>query len=183
MKAMKKLLALLLAGGLALALLTGCGESASSEVDTKQYGAEVSAAVTLPEGMDSTARFAQQYVDGGMYVVFNGIQNRDSTYFMVPGGQITFTMQATGESPSIKYVKVAMWTKLDGATEYVEGTTVYFPLGEKATQYVISGLDPALEYRLTVSYDSASYYASGKLQVDGAVSLAAAQAAASTPEG
>ncbi len=166
---MKKWIVPLLTAALTLAMLTGCGEAASSEVDTRQYAQPVSAAVTLPEGMDSTARFAQQYVDGGMVVVFNGIQNRDTTYFRVPGGELTFTMQATGESSSIKYTKVAVWTKVEGGTEYVEGTTVYFTLGEKATEYVISGLDPELSYRLTVSYDSASYYTSGTLMVAGAV--------------
>ena len=181
MKTVKKLAALLLAAVFALALLTGCNDdSADSEVDTRKFAAEVSAAITLPDGMDSTARFAQKYVDGGMVVVYNGISQRDTEYFMVPGGQLTFTMQASGESPTIKNVKAAVWTKLDGGTQYVEGTTVYFPVGEKATQYVIDGLDPALEYRLTISYDSGSYYASGKLQVDGAVDPTVVAAAASS---
>ena len=176
MKQLKKLAVLLLAAVLTLAVCTGCGQDADSEVDTRKFAAEVSAAVTLPDGMDSTARFAQQYVDGGMVVVYNGISQRDSSYFRQPGGEVTFTMMASGESPTIKNVKVALWTRLEGATQYVEDTTVYFPVGEKATQYQLTGLDPALEYRLTISYDSGSYYASGKLLVEGAADPAASSA-------
>lgn len=168
MKTLKKLAAMLLIAMLAVALV-GCGGEDEVEEDTRKFAASVSASVTLPDGMSSTAKFAQQYVDGGMIVVYNGISHRETGYFKVPGGELTFTMQASGESPTIKNVKVAVWTKHDGYTEYVEGTTVYFPVGEKATQYVITGLDPELDYRLTISYDSGSYYASGKLQVDGAV--------------
>ena len=159
MKQLKKLAVLLLAAVLTLAVCTGCGQDADSEVDTRKFAAEVSAAVSLPDGMDSTARFAQQYVDGGMVVVYNGISQRDSSYFRLPGGEVTFTMMASGESPTIKNVKVALWTRLEGAT-----------------QYQLTGLDPALEYRLTISYDSGSYYASGKLLVEGAADPAASSA-------
>ncbi len=173
MKKIKTLLALALAACLALTALTGCGgETADSEeTDTRKYGAAASDSVVLPEGMDSTARFATQQTDGALYVVFNGIQNRDTGYFSVPGGQLTFTMQATGESPSIKYVKVAVWKKAAAGTQYVEGTTVYFEVTGEPASYTITGLDPAEAYRLTVSYDSASYYAYGTLRVDGAAEL------------
>ena len=34
-------------------------------------------------------------------------------------------------------------------------------------RYVISGLDPAASYRLTISYDSSRYYLYGGLKVEG----------------
>lgn len=176
MKVCKKIGALALAGCLLLALLTGCGENAASdsaETDRHKYGAAAADAVVLPEGMDSTARFETRQEEGALYVVFNGIQNRDTGYFSVPGGQLTFTVSATGESTSIKYVKVAVWKKAEGGTQYVEGTTVYFPLDGSAYSYTLSGFDPAEAYRLTVSYDSASYYVYGTLRADGAAAPAA----------
>lgn len=170
MKMIQKLLALALAAGLALTLLTGCGDSSSDSesTDTRKYGTAAADSVVLPEGMDSTARFETQLADGALYVVFNGIQNRETGYFSVPGGEMTFTMQATGESPSIKYVKVAVWKQVAAGTQYVEGSTVYFPVTGESTSYTITGLDPAEAYRLTVSYDSAVYYSYGTLRVDGA---------------
>lgn len=177
MKRNKKLFAALLALALALAALTGCSltQPADSEpVDTHKYATAAAEGVTLPEGMDSTARFATQQTEGALYVVFNGIQNRDTDYFSAPNGQLTFTMAATGESETIKYAKVAVWKKVAGGTEYVPDTTVYFPLTGSANSYTVSGLDPAEGYRLTVSYDSASYYVYGTLRVDGAAALGSA---------
>lgn len=176
MRDCKKIRVLALALCLLLALLTGCGETAGSEPDTadsRKYGAAAADSVVLPEGMDSTARFATQQTEGALYVVFNGIQNRDTGYFSAPGGQLTFTLAATGESESILYCKVAVWKKAEGGTQYVEGTTVYFPLDGSAYSYTVSGLDPAEAYRLTISYDSASYYVYGTLRADGAAALAA----------
>lgn len=176
MKNRKKVWVLALAACLLLTLLAGCGETAGSEpeeTDRRKYGAAASDSVVLPEGMDSTARFATQQTEGALYVVFNGIQNRETGYFSVPGGQLSFTLSATGESESIRYCKVAIWKKAEGGTQYVEGTTVYFPLDGSAYAYTLSGLDPAEAYRLTVSYDSASYYVYGTLRADGAAALAA----------
>lgn len=172
MKKIKNLFALLCAAALALAVLTGCGEEPASEVDTKQYAAAASDSVGVPDWMDTTARFETEYVDGSvMYLVFNGIQNRETEYFYAPDGQLTFTMTTTGESSSIKYTKVAVWTKVPNGTRYVEGSTIYFAVSGQPLTYTVTGLDPALEYRLTISYDSAKYYASGQLRVDGATDV------------
>lgn len=187
MKLMKRLAAGLLVLCLALSL-SGCGrvkeiakntlagllgaDSSEEEQSDRQYATQ-GGSITLPEGMDSTARFATQPAanEEGLpcwYVVFNGIRNRDTAYFTAPDGSLRFTCKATGESPKLKYVKIAVWQKQEGYTQYVPGTTVYVELDNETRTFALEGLDPEQQYRLTISYDSSYYNVYGVLRVDGA---------------
>ncbi len=89
-----------------------------------------------------------------MYVVFNGIANRETGYFYVPDGTLTLTAKATGESTGMKSFKIALWEKLDGETTYVEDTTIYFYTNDETNTYTITGLDPEKQYRMNFSYDA-----------------------------
>ncbi len=102
-----------------------------------------------------------------MYVVFNGIANRETDYFYAPTGTLTLTAKATGESTGMKSFKIALWEKLLGETTYVDGTTIYFYTNDETNTYTITGLDPTKEYRMNFSYDAYGYYIYGKMQVDG----------------
>ena len=46
-------------------------------------------------------------------------------------------------------------------------STYYFKTDGQNYRCVISGLDPAASYRLTISYDSSRYYLYGGLKVEG----------------
>ncbi len=102
-----------------------------------------------------------------MYVVFNGIANRQTAYFYAPEGTLTLTAKATGESTGMKSFKIALWEKLVGETSYVESTTVYFYTNDETNTYTITGLDPDKQYRMNFSYDAYGYYIYGVMQVDG----------------
>ncbi|MFI3169123.1 MAG: hypothetical protein R3Y06_04160 [Faecalibacterium sp.] len=102
-----------------------------------------------------------------MYVVFNGIANRETDYFYAPTGTLTLTAKATGESTGMKSFKIALWEKLPGETTYVESTTIYFYTNDETNTYTITGLDPDKEYRMNFSYDAYGYYIYGVMQVDG----------------
>jgi hypothetical protein len=177
---MKRLLALALAAVTA-ASLAGCtidltGKGDEEENDTKIWAQASSNTITLPEGMDSSARFSTQLVDNSMYVVFNGIQKRDSGYFSAPNGSLTFTTVTTAESEKLQQYKVAVWKLVDGGTQYVNNTTVYFKTDGTAYSYTVDGLDASARYRLTLSYDSSKYYMYGQLRVDGIGEMGAAPA-------
>ena len=51
--------------------------------------------------------------------------------------------------------------------QYVNGSTYYIKTDGQNYRCVISGLDPAASYRLTISYDSSRYYLYGGLKVEG----------------
>ena len=59
----------------------------------------------------------------------------------------------------------------DGSAKYasaaVNDSTYYFKTDGQNYRCVISGLDPAASYRLTISYDSSRYYLYGGLKVEG----------------
>ncbi len=136
-------------------------------VDTLTRAAETSQTVELPEGTDSMARFESYFYEDSMYLVFNGISNRDTDYYYVPSGTLTITGVATGESTGMKSFKIALWEKLDNQTQYVPDTTVYFYTNGDTHTYTITGLDPTKEYRVNVSYDAYGYYIYGKMEFEG----------------
>lgn len=177
-KKAKRLLALTAALALVLAL-TGCKAMMTSvahkllgisddveEEDTTRWAEAAPEGITLPEGMDSTAKFAAERAgDGQLYVVFNGIWTRETGYFLAPNGTLTLT--ATGSAEGTQKYKIAVWKQVDGGTEYVDGSTGYIRTDGGTYTYTVSGLDPAASYRLTISYDSRSYYLYGTVRVDG----------------
>lgn len=176
-KKAKWLLALMAALALVLAL-TGCkatmtsvahrllGISDVEEEDTTRWAEAAPEGIALPEGMDSTAKFAAERAgDGQLYVVFNGIWSRNTGYFLAPNGTLTLT--ATGTAEGTQRYKIAVWKQVAGGTEYVSGSTGYIHTDGGTYTYTVSGLDPTASYRLTISYDSRSYYLYGMVRVDG----------------
>ncbi|MCI2046308.1 MAG: hypothetical protein LKJ90_01160 [Faecalibacterium sp.] len=174
----KRLLALALAAVMT-ATLAGCtidltGGDGEDEETTTKWAESSTDTITLPQDMDATARFATELVDNSMYVVFNGIQKRDTGYFSAPNGSLTFTVNATAEAEKLQKFKIAMWKLVDGGTEYVDGTTVYYKTDGTCYSYTVEGLDASARYRLTLSYDKVSYYMYGQVRVDGVGEMGAA---------
>ena len=63
---------------------------------------------------------------------------------------------------SLNLVFNGIWSR---QTDY--DSTYYFKTDGQNYRCVISGLDPAASYRLTISYDSSRYYLYGGLKVEG----------------
>lgn len=178
MKTKKRFLAVVLAAALLVAGLTGCKDAlrgvaqkisgSSGEVqeeDTTRW-ADATADPLIIQGIaDASAKFDTAMVDGTLYAVFNGIWSRQTDYFTVPGGSLTITGYGTAEGTQ-RY-KVSVWQKVAGGAQYVNDSTYYFKTDGQNYRCVISGLDPAASYRLTISYDSSRYYLYGGLKVEG----------------
>ena len=100
---------------------------------------------------------------GGGGIAAGGVCGKD--YFTVPGGSLTITGYGTAEGTQ-RY-KISVWQKVAGGAQYVNDSTYYFKTDGQNYRCVISGLDPAASYRLTISYDSSRYYLYGGLKVEG----------------
>lgn len=170
----KRILAFALAAVLAVVVLTGCKSIAqkvfgsSNEVqedDTTQWAVLSSDPLMLDGIADSTAKYVTARANGALNIVFNGIWSRQTDYFTVPGGSLTITGYGTAEGTQ-RY-KVSVWQKVAGGAQYVNDSTYYFKTDGQNYRCVISGLDPAASYRLTISYDSSRYYLYGGLKVEG----------------
>ena len=97
--------------------------------------------------------------------MFNGIWSRQTGYFTVPSG--TLSIMGCGTAEGTQRFKVAVWKKVDGGAEYVTDSTYYIHTDGTDYRCTISGLDPAAQYRVTISYDSSKYYLYGLLKVEG----------------
>lgn len=174
MKKAVKLLALLLAAALAVAMLTGCGDEPETEEkqDELTRAAASDVVITLPEGMNAEASYEVKYDDAGMTIVFNGNNKWNTDYFTAPGGSLTISAKATGEAEGMKSFKISLWKKLDGGAEYVDESTIYYYTDGEMHTYTIEGLDPAAQYRITISYDAYRRHIFGQMRVDGAAALA-----------
>lgn len=170
----KRILAFALAAVLAVVVLTGCKSIAqkvfgsSNEVqedDTTQWAVLSSDPLMIDGIADTTAKYATARANGALNIVFNGIWSRQTDYFTVPGGSLTITGYGTAEGTQ-RY-KVSVWQKVAGGAQYVNGSTYYIKTDGQNYRCVISGLDPAASYRLTISYDSSRYYLYGGLKVEG----------------
>lgn len=170
----KRILAFALAAVLAVVVLTGCKSIAqkvfgsSNEVqedDTTQWAVLSSDPLMIDGIADTTAKYATARANGALNIVFNGIWSRQTDYFTVPGGSLTITGYGTAEGTQ-RY-KISVWQKVAGGAQYVNDSTYYFKTDGQNYRCVISGLDPAASYRLTISYDSSRYYLYGGLKVEG----------------
>lgn len=170
----KRILAFALAAVLAVVVLSGCKSIAqkvfgsSNEVqedDTTQWAVLSSDPLMIDGIADTTAKYATARANGALNIVFNGIWSRQTDYFTVPGGSLTITGYGTAEGTQ-RY-KVSVWQKVAGGAQYVNGSTYYIKTDGQNYRCVISGLDPAASYRLTISYDSSRYYLYGGLKVEG----------------
>ena len=178
MKKTKRIVAFALAAVLALLVLAGCKSTLTSiahkltgssdevqEEDTTR-GAEATTDPLIIQGIaDASAKYATATADGCLYAVFNGIWSRNTGYFTVPGGSVN--IMACGTAEGTQKFKVALWKKVDGGAEYVPDSTYYVKTDGTDYRCTISGLDPAAQYRVTISYDSSRYYLYGLMKVEG----------------
>ena len=177
MKMKKRIAALLLAAVLAVSL-TGCKDALKSivhkatgtsdevqEEDTTRWAEQTGDQLIIQGIADASAKFATATADGCLYAVFNGIWSRQTSYFTVPSG--TLNIMACGTSEGTQKFKVALWKKVDGGAEYVPESTYYVKTDGTDYRCTVSGLDPAAQYRVTISYDSSRYYLYGLLKAEG----------------
>ena len=142
--------------------------SADNEVqeeDSTRWAELTSDPLNLEGIADASAKYASAAVNGSLNLVFNGIWSRQTDYFTVPGGSLTITGYGTAEGT--QKFKVALWKKVDGGAEYVPDSTYYIKTDGTDYRCTISGLDPAAQYRVTISYDSSRYYLYGLMKVEG----------------
>ena len=160
MKMKKRIVVLLMALVLAVGLI-GCKDTLQSIVHK--------ASGTSDEVQEEdTTRWADQTGDPLIIqgiAVFNGIWSRQTSYFTVPSG--TLSIMGCGTAEGTQRFKVAVWKKVDGGAEYVTDSTYYIHTDGTDYRCTISGLDPAAQYRVTISYDSSKYYLYGLLKVEG----------------
>ncbi len=98
--------------------------------------------------------------------MFNGIWSRQTDYFTVPSG--TLSIMGCGTADGTQKFKVALWKKVDGGAQYVaDSTYLYHRPTAQNYRCTIGGLDPAAQYRVTISYDSSRYYLYGLMKVEG----------------
>lgn len=144
--------------------LTGKSDTVQEE-DTTQWAELTTDPLNLEGIGDASAKYATAAVNSCLNIVFNGIWTRQTDYFTAPNGVITVTGYGTAEGTQ-KY-KIAVWRKVDGGAQYVDGSTYYIKTDGQNYRCSIGGLDPAASYRLTISYDSSRYYLYGGLKVEG----------------
>ena len=144
--------------------LTGRSDAVQEE-DTTQWAELTGDSLSLEGIADPSAKYAAAAINSCLNVVFNGIWSRQTDYFTAPNGVITVTGYGTAEGTQ-KY-KIAVWRKVDGGAQYVDGSTYYIKTDGQNYRCSIGGLDPAASYRLTISYDSSRYYLYGGLKVEG----------------
>ena len=144
--------------------LTGKSDAVQEE-DTTQWAELTADSLSLEGIADPSAKYATAAVNSCLNIVFNGIWSRQTDYFTAPNGVITVTGYGTAEGTQ-KY-KIAVWRKVDGGAQYVDGSTYYIKTDGQNYRCSIGGLDPAASYRLTISYDSSRYYLYGGLKVEG----------------
>ena len=177
MKMKKRIVVLLMALVLAVGLI-GCKDTLKSivhkasgtsdevqEEDTTRWADQTSDPLIIQGIADASAKFDTAMVDGTLYAVFNGIWSRQTNYFAAPTG--TLTVMACGTAEGTQRYKVSVWQKVAGGAQYVNGSTYYIKTDGQNYRCVISGLDPAAIYRMTISYDSSRYYLYGLLKVEG----------------
>mgnify|MGYP003099927882 FL=1 len=143
---------------------TGKADTVQEE-DTTQWAELTSDPLSLEGIGDPSAKYAAAAVNSCLNIVFNGIWSRQTDYFTAPNGVITLTGYGTAEGTQ-KY-KIALWRKVDGGAQYVDGSTYYIKTDGQNYRCSIGGLDPAASYRITISYDSSRYYLYGGLKVEG----------------
>ena len=178
MKKTKRIFAFALALLLAALMLTGCKSTLTSiahkltgasdevqEEDTTQWAAPSSDPLMIEGIADTSAKYATAVANGSLNIVFNGIWSRNTGYFTVPGGSLN--IMACGTAEGTQKFKVALWKKVDGGAAYVPDSTYYVKTDGTDYRCTISGLDPAAQYRVTISYDSSRYYLYGLMKVEG----------------
>ena len=150
--------------GAAIDQATGKADTVQEE-DTTQWAELTSDPLSLEGIGDPSAKYAAAAVNSCLNIVFNGIWSRQTGYFTVPSG--TLSIMGCGTAEGAQRFKVAVWKKVDGGAEYVTDSTYYIHTDGTDYRCTISGLDPAAQYRVTISYDSSKYYLYGLLKAEG----------------
>ena len=130
--------------GAAIDQATGKADTVQEE-DTTQWAELTSDPLSLEGIGDPSAKYAAAAVNSCLNIVFNGIWSRQTDYFTAPNGVITLTGYGTAEGTQ-KY-KIALWRKVDGGAQYVDGSTYYIKTDGQNYRCSIGGLDPAASYR------------------------------------
>ena len=142
--------------------------SADNEVqeeDSTRWAEPTSDPLNIEGIADASAKYASAAVNGSLNIVFNGIWSRSTDYFTAPTGSLN--IMACGTAEGTQKFKVALWKKVDGGAEYVPDSTYYIHTDGTNYRCTVSGLDPAAQYRVTISYDSSRYYLYGLMKVEG----------------
>ena len=149
--------------------LFGLRSESSNDDEAEETVATPGGSISFPEGMDTQSRFPTMVSGDTLDIAFNGISSRSTDYFVAASDTVTLTAYATTESATILEFKAALWELSDDQTKtsYLQGSTVYFPTGGECSTYTVSGLTPGKMYKVTVSYDSVSYYITGGMTVTG----------------
>ena len=120
--------------------------SAATEVkeeDSTRWAELTSDPLTLEGIADGSAKYASAAVNGSL------------------------TITGYGTAEGTQRYKISVWQKVAGGAQYVNDSTYYFKTDGQNYRCVISGLDPAAQYRVTISYDSSRYYLYGLLKAEG----------------
>lgn len=175
---LRKALAAVLALALCLSL-AGCGGSSSSDSELSEDVADMAYAtaggdIALPPELviNTTANTLTNQVSGNALVGGLTLASyRSSSYFLIAGDSVTVTANinltdSSGEAVTTKYTEytVALWHKLEGATEYV--TTAHFTADGTNYSYTFTGLQSGGEYRVGFTYsDIGSYRMNGTFSI------------------
>ena len=178
MKKTKRIVAFALAAVLALLVLAGCKSTLTSiahkltgssdevqEEDTTQWAVLSSDPLMIDGIADTSAKYATAMANGSLNIVFNGVWSRQTDYFTAPNGMIS--VYGCGTAEGVQKFKISLWKKVDGGAEYVPDSTYYIHTDGTNYRCTVSGLDPAAQYRVTISYDSSRYYLYGLMKVEG----------------
>ena len=160
------LVLLLAASGVKTVLdMKNSADNEVQEEDSTRWAELTSDPLNLEGIADASAKYASAAVNGSLNLVFNGIWSRSTDYFTAPSGSLN--IMACGTAEGTQKFKVALWKKVDGGAEYVPDSTYYIHTDGTNYRCTVSGLDPAAQYRVTISYDSSRYYLYGLMKVEG----------------
>ena len=180
----------LAAAAMALALclsLAACGSSEeedasateSSASESEEITASAGGSITVPDTLvipTAINGMEKLVVDNVMYGAVNMTQYKNIGY-IYSSGSCTFTYSGTlydgyGEPVTTARtdVTVALWKQIEGAAEFVR--TVHYAADGTTQQYTFDGLDPASQYRFTITYtDNGAYYMSGQFAISGVAEM------------
>ena len=156
--------------GAAIDQATGKADTVQEE-DTTQWAEPTSDPLSLEGIGDPSAKYAAAAVNSCLNIVFNGIWSRQTDYFTAPNGVITLTGYGTAEGTQ-KY-KIALWRKVDGGAQYVDGSTYYIKTDGQNYRCSIGGLEPAARHPPPIPHHSSPYYLYGGLEMGGVAGVRA----------
>lgn len=145
----------------------------SDEDDVQRKEAAPGGSVVFPEDfVNEGESMATMLRDGTLYIDFRKIRSKSTDYFVATADSVTINAYAASTNTDAKeppLYKAALWMLSEDLkkTSYVDGSTVYFSAAGEGSCYTatVSGLQPGRRYKITLSYDTGSYYVSGGMAV------------------